>query len=206
MGDINPHIRVFSHQNGVGLETEHIYDDDFFQKLDGVANSLVNVDARKFGVEWGGQDQGRVYEVLVFLSCLGFSRQGFSVYSRLSCNSLCRPSWPVFLSYVSLRATHLPFLPISLKDYTWTAVVFTIVSLCWNQARWAPRATCRWLFPSWQNLTAQARTHLRNPSPSAHWRTSLMPLSTPCRWSTLGGMGGGRVRSLSLCQSHATDF
>jgi hypothetical protein len=33
-----------------------------------------------------------------------------------------------------------------------------------------------------------------------------MPLSTPCRWSTLGGMGGGRVRSLSLCQSPATDF
>ncbi|EDL38157.1 mCG118766, isoform CRA_b, partial [Mus musculus] len=47
-GEINLHIRVFSHQNGVGLETEHIYDDDFFQKLDGVANSLVNVDARLY--------------------------------------------------------------------------------------------------------------------------------------------------------------
>ena len=49
--DINPHIRIFSHQNRVGPETEHVYDDDFFQKLDGVANALDNVDARKFGVE-----------------------------------------------------------------------------------------------------------------------------------------------------------
>ncbi|KAL1791626.1 ubiquitin-like modifier-activating enzyme 1 Y, partial [Sigmodon hispidus] len=46
--DINPHIRVFSHQNRVGPETEHIYDDDFFQKLDGVANALDNVDARLY--------------------------------------------------------------------------------------------------------------------------------------------------------------
>lgn len=45
--DINPHVRVCSHQNRVGPETEHVYDDDFFQNLDGVAN----VDARKFGVE-----------------------------------------------------------------------------------------------------------------------------------------------------------
>ncbi|OBS74968.1 hypothetical protein A6R68_14494, partial [Neotoma lepida] len=43
--DINPHIRVFSHQNRVGPETEHIYDDDFFENLDGVANALDSVDA-----------------------------------------------------------------------------------------------------------------------------------------------------------------
>ncbi|MDN8801653.1 ThiF family adenylyltransferase, partial [Staphylococcus aureus] len=43
---INPHIRVISHQNRVGPDTEHIYDDDFFQNLDGVANALDNVDAR----------------------------------------------------------------------------------------------------------------------------------------------------------------
>ncbi|EDL38132.1 ubiquitin-like modifier-activating enzyme 1 Y [Mus musculus] len=46
--DINPHIRIFSHQNRVGPETEHVYDDDFFQKLDGVANALDNVDARLY--------------------------------------------------------------------------------------------------------------------------------------------------------------
>ncbi|XP_052027978.1 ubiquitin-like modifier-activating enzyme 1 Y, partial [Apodemus sylvaticus] len=46
--DINPHIRVFSHQNRVGPETEHVYDDDFFQNLDGVANALDNVDARLY--------------------------------------------------------------------------------------------------------------------------------------------------------------
>lgn len=49
--DINPHIRVFSHQNQVGPETEHIYGDDFFQSLGGVANALDNVDARKGGVK-----------------------------------------------------------------------------------------------------------------------------------------------------------
>ncbi|XP_047393198.1 ubiquitin-like modifier-activating enzyme 1 isoform X2 [Sciurus carolinensis] len=45
---INPHIRVISHQNRVGPDTEHIYDDDFFQNLDGVANALDNVDARLY--------------------------------------------------------------------------------------------------------------------------------------------------------------
>ncbi|XP_051030948.1 ubiquitin-like modifier-activating enzyme 1 Y [Phodopus roborovskii] len=46
--NINPHIRVLSHQNRVGPETEHIYDDDFFQNLDGVANALDNLDARLY--------------------------------------------------------------------------------------------------------------------------------------------------------------
>ncbi|XP_077891556.1 ubiquitin-like modifier-activating enzyme 1 isoform X2 [Ictidomys tridecemlineatus] len=45
---INPNIRVISHQNRVGPDTEHIYDDDFFQNLDGVANALDNVDARLY--------------------------------------------------------------------------------------------------------------------------------------------------------------
>ncbi|XP_006140627.1 ubiquitin-like modifier-activating enzyme 1 [Tupaia chinensis] len=45
---INPYIRVTSHQNRVGPETECIYDDDFFQNLDGVANALDNVDARLY--------------------------------------------------------------------------------------------------------------------------------------------------------------
>ncbi|KAB0353456.1 hypothetical protein FD755_023841 [Muntiacus reevesi] len=47
VSQINPHIRVISHQNRVGPETEHVYDDDFFQNLDGVANALDNVDAHK---------------------------------------------------------------------------------------------------------------------------------------------------------------
>lgn len=45
---INPHIRVMSHQNRVGPDTEHVYDDDFFQNLDGVTNALDSVDAREF--------------------------------------------------------------------------------------------------------------------------------------------------------------
>ncbi|XP_058570974.1 ubiquitin-like modifier-activating enzyme 1 isoform X3 [Neofelis nebulosa] len=45
---INPHIQVMSHQNHVGPDTEHIYDDSFFQNLDGVANALDNVDTRMY--------------------------------------------------------------------------------------------------------------------------------------------------------------
>ncbi|XP_020936576.1 ubiquitin-like modifier-activating enzyme 1 [Sus scrofa] len=45
---INPHIRVMSHQNRVGPDTEHVYDDDFFQNLDGVTNALDSVDARMY--------------------------------------------------------------------------------------------------------------------------------------------------------------
>lgn len=43
---MNPLMNVVSHENRVGPETEHIYDDSFFERLDGVANALDNVDAR----------------------------------------------------------------------------------------------------------------------------------------------------------------
>lgn len=44
---MNPSIKITGHQNRVGPDTERIYDDDFFESLDGVANALDNVDARK---------------------------------------------------------------------------------------------------------------------------------------------------------------
>lgn len=43
---MNPQINVTAHENRVGPETEDVYDDDFFNRLDGVANALDNVDAR----------------------------------------------------------------------------------------------------------------------------------------------------------------
>lgn len=43
---MNPNMNVVSHENRVGPDTEKIYDDQFFEKLDGVANALDNVDAR----------------------------------------------------------------------------------------------------------------------------------------------------------------
>ena len=43
---MNPDIHIESHQNRVGADTENIYDDDFFSKIDGVANALDNVQAR----------------------------------------------------------------------------------------------------------------------------------------------------------------
>uniref|UniRef100_A0A669DT93 E1 ubiquitin-activating enzyme n=1 Tax=Oreochromis niloticus TaxID=8128 RepID=A0A669DT93_ORENI len=45
---MNPAIKITGHQNRVGPDTERIYDDDFFESLDGVANALDNVDARMY--------------------------------------------------------------------------------------------------------------------------------------------------------------
>ena len=42
---MNPSLNAVAHQNRVGPETEGIYDDQFFESLDGVANALDNVDA-----------------------------------------------------------------------------------------------------------------------------------------------------------------
>lgn len=43
---MNGDINVTSHENRVGVETEKVYDDTFFERLDGVANALDNIDAR----------------------------------------------------------------------------------------------------------------------------------------------------------------
>ena len=43
---MNPGINVLSQENRVGSETEGVYNDSFFEDLDGVANALDNVDAR----------------------------------------------------------------------------------------------------------------------------------------------------------------
>ncbi|XP_071438940.1 ubiquitin-like modifier-activating enzyme 1 isoform X2 [Hetaerina americana] len=43
---MNPKINIVAHENRVGTETEKVYDDAFFENLDGVANALDNVDAR----------------------------------------------------------------------------------------------------------------------------------------------------------------
>ncbi|RUS22414.1 ubiquitin-activating emzyme E1 [Endogone sp. FLAS-F59071] len=39
---------VEAHQDRVGPETENVYNDDFFESLDGVTNALDNVEARKY--------------------------------------------------------------------------------------------------------------------------------------------------------------
>merc|ERR1739844_392850 len=45
---MNPEVNVESQENRVGVETEHIYNDEFFESLDGVANALDNVEARTY--------------------------------------------------------------------------------------------------------------------------------------------------------------
>lgn len=42
---MNPAMNAVAHENRVGPETEGMYDDQFFESLDGVANALDNVDA-----------------------------------------------------------------------------------------------------------------------------------------------------------------
>ena len=44
---MNPSLNAIAHQNRVGHETENVYNDAFFESLDGVANALDNVDASK---------------------------------------------------------------------------------------------------------------------------------------------------------------
>lgn len=43
---MNKSINIVAHENRVGTESEKIYDDKFFEALDGVANALDNVEAR----------------------------------------------------------------------------------------------------------------------------------------------------------------
>ena len=43
---MNRAVNIDAQMNRVGAETEHIYTDDFFEQLTGVANALDNVDAR----------------------------------------------------------------------------------------------------------------------------------------------------------------
>lgn len=44
---MNPKVKITAHENRVGPDTEHVYNDDFFEELDGVANALDNVDTRE---------------------------------------------------------------------------------------------------------------------------------------------------------------
>ena len=45
---MNPDLNIEAHENRVGSDTEEIYNDDFFENLDGVANALDNVEARTY--------------------------------------------------------------------------------------------------------------------------------------------------------------
>ena len=45
---MNPNVNITYHENRVGPETEKMYDDAFFERLDGVANALDNVEARLY--------------------------------------------------------------------------------------------------------------------------------------------------------------
>ncbi|XP_065509365.1 LOW QUALITY PROTEIN: ubiquitin-like modifier-activating enzyme 1 [Caloenas nicobarica] len=46
--EMNPALRVIGRSERVGPETERVFDDEFFEGLDGVANALDNVDARLY--------------------------------------------------------------------------------------------------------------------------------------------------------------
>ncbi len=44
---MNPNMRIKAYVDGVLPETENVYNDEFFERLDGVVNALDNVKARK---------------------------------------------------------------------------------------------------------------------------------------------------------------
>jgi len=46
--DMNPDIKITSYQEKVGAETEHLFGDDFYDKLSGVCTALDNVEARLY--------------------------------------------------------------------------------------------------------------------------------------------------------------
>ena len=46
--EMNPDIKILSYQEKVGAETEHIFGDDFYDKLSGVCTALDNVEARLY--------------------------------------------------------------------------------------------------------------------------------------------------------------
>ena len=50
MKQMNRAVNIDAQMNRVGAESEHIYTDDFFEQLTGVANALDNVDARMFSL------------------------------------------------------------------------------------------------------------------------------------------------------------
>jgi len=45
---MNPELNIEAHENRVGVETEEVYNDEFFENLDGVANALDNIEARTY--------------------------------------------------------------------------------------------------------------------------------------------------------------
>nr|XP_045598563.1 ubiquitin-like modifier-activating enzyme 1 [Procambarus clarkii]XP_045598564.1 ubiquitin-like modifier-activating enzyme 1 [Procambarus clarkii]XP_045598566.1 ubiquitin-like modifier-activating enzyme 1 [Procambarus clarkii] len=45
---MNPDVNIIAHQVRVGPETEHVYDAAFYEGVDGVANALDNVEARRY--------------------------------------------------------------------------------------------------------------------------------------------------------------
>jgi ubiquitin-activating enzyme E1 len=45
---MNPDIKIYFHEHKVCPETKHIYNETFFETIDGVANALDNIEARKY--------------------------------------------------------------------------------------------------------------------------------------------------------------
>lgn len=150
----------------MGPEKQHVYDDNFFQNLDSVANALDSVDACK---------------------CCGWVR---AKPESCLCFQKAVSSSQVLMFTSLSSADSFP------QACTWTTAVFTTISHFWSQAHWEPRVMYKWLSPSWQRHTAPARNLLRSPSPFACLSTSRMPSSTLYRWSAVRVERGGTDRHL----------
>lgn len=118
----------------MGPDTENIYTDDFFEKLDGVANALDNVDASELLV------------LKIFLNkivCKEPKNLDDLIFMH---QQYMKNKYQNAHKHV-IKTVHNGIFFIA-QDCTWTGDVCITTSPCWNQGPWAPRATYRWSFPN----------------------------------------------------------
>ena len=68
---MNPDLRITARATRVGKDTEAFYDDAFYATIDGVANALDNIDARKY------MDERYTLFLFYFYSLFRDSREKF---------------------------------------------------------------------------------------------------------------------------------
>lgn len=82
---MNPRMKVIAQENRVGPDTEEVYNDDFFESLNGVANALDNIEARTY------MDRRCVYYRLPLLESGTLGTKGNTQVRNLFSLFLCAP-------------------------------------------------------------------------------------------------------------------
>lgn len=100
---MNPNVKIEAREDRVGPETEHIFTDQFFEKLDGVANALDNIDASKeFLMSAFGQLYSRYLHLNTALFGILFWQAQTLAFS-VQCLNGVEESLPVYGCFFSIR-------------------------------------------------------------------------------------------------------